>query len=75
MAEGVERIETKAFAGCEVEESIYLPSSLTYIALDAFDKEVTYVVEKGSYAERWVRDNAFTYTTNGEEQNLDWLNN
>lgn len=75
IAEGVERIETKAFAGCEVEESIYLPSSLTYIALDAFDKEVTYVVEKGSYAERWVRDNAFTYTINGEEQNLDWLNN
>lgn len=75
IGEGVERIESKAFAKCEYEGSIYLPASLTYIALDAFDKEVTYVVEKGSYAERWVRDNAFTYTINGEEQNLDWLNN
>lgn len=75
IGEGVERIESKAFAECEYEGSIYLPASLTYIALDAFDKEVTYVVEKGSYAERWVRDNAFTYTINGEEQNLDWLNN
>lgn len=75
IGEGVERIESKAFAKCNYEGSIYLPASLTYIALDAFDKEVTYVVEKGSYAERWVRDNAFTYTINGEEQNLDWLNN
>lgn len=75
IAEGVERIETKAFAECELEESVYLPASLTYIALDAFEKNTTYVVEKGSYAERWVRDNAFTYTINGEEQNLDWLNN
>lgn len=75
IGEGVERIESKAFAKCKYEGSIYLPASLTYIALDAFDKEVTYVVEKGSYAERWVRDNAFTYTINGEEQNLDWLNN
>lgn len=75
IGEGVERIESKAFAECKYEGSIYLPASLTYIALDAFDKEVTYVVEKGSYAERWVRDNAFTYTINGEEQNLDWLNN
>lgn len=75
IGEGVERIESKAFVKCSYEGSIYLPASLTYIALDAFDKEVTYVVEKGSYAERWVRDNAFTYTINGEEQNLDWLNN
>jgi len=77
IAHGVERIESKAFLseGYGLVESVYLPASLTYIALDAFDKEVTYVVEKGSYAERWVRDNAFTYTINGEEQNLDWLNN
>lgn len=77
IAQGVERIESKAFSNsCSwLEKSIYLPSSLTYIALDAFDKEVTYIVEKGSYAERWAQDNAFIYTINGDKQNLDWLNN
>lgn len=75
ISEGVKRIESKAFASNRIKDSVYLPTSLTYIAEDAFDKDVTYVVEKGSYAERWARDNAFVYSINGEEQNLDWLNN
>lgn len=75
ISEGVKRIESKAFASNDIEGSVYLPASLTYIAEDAFDKDVTYVVEKGSYAERWAHDNAFVYSINGEEQNLDWLNN
>ena len=74
IEDGVERIETLAFAGLSIEEA-YLPASLKDIALDAFDPGVKYTVEKGSYAERWVKENAFTYEVNGEEQNLDWLLN
>lgn len=54
---------------------IYLPDSLKTIADNAFDKSASFVVEKGSYAKRWADDNAFTCTINGEQQNLDWLNN
>ena len=74
IEDGVERIETLAFAGLPIEEA-YLPASLKDIALDAFDPGVKYTVEKGSYAERWAKENAFTYEINGEEQNLDWLLN
>lgn len=72
---GIESISSKAFSGVQSQESIYLPESLQDIATDAFDKNATFIVEKGSYAKRWADDNAFTYTINGEEQNLDWLNN
>lgn len=72
---GIETISSKAFFGIKTQEPIYLPESLKDIATDAFSKDANFVVEKGSYAERWARDNAFTYTINGEEQNLDWLNN
>lgn len=74
IEDGVERIETLAFTGLSIEKA-YLPASLKDIALDAFDPGVKYTVEKGSYAERWVKENAFTYEVNGEEQNLDWLLN
>ena len=74
IEDGVERIETLAFAGLSIEEA-YLPASLKDVALDAFDPGVKYTVEKGSYAERWAKENAFTYEVNGEEQNLDWLLN
>ena len=78
LADGVERIDSEAFRsfpGKREYDSVYLPKSLTYIANDAFDRDVKFVVEKGSYAERWVKENAYSYTINGEEQNHDWLNN
>lgn len=84
LADGVEVIESKAFqmvnwqgdASDKLQYgSVYLPESLTYIANDAFNVGMEFVVEKGSYAERWVKENAYPYTVNGEEQNLDWLNN
>lgn len=72
---GIETISSKAFFGVKSQEPIYLPESLQDIATDAFSKDAIFVVEKGTYAMRWADDNAFTYTINGEEQNLDWLNN
>ena len=55
--------------------SVYLPNSLTDIAVDAFPLYMQYEVENGSYAQRWAEENAFNYSIKGEEQNLDWLNN
>lgn len=84
LADGVEVIESKAFNMVDWRgnatdmlqyEKVYLPESLTYIANDAFNVGMEFVVEKGSYAERWAKENAYPYTINGEEQNLDWLNN
>ena len=76
IAEGVEKIESNAFKDVDFgENSIMLPASLTYIAQDAFDKDEQFVVERGSYAYRWAEENAYNYTINGEEQNLDWLTN
>ena len=76
IAEGVERIEEKAFclkAGSF--DSISLPASLDEISIDAFPLYTKFKVESGSYAQRWAEENAFNYSINGEEQNLDWLNN
>lgn len=76
---GVEEIESNAFSGMKIGyaalNDLSLPESLEKIAVDAFDKNVSFVVNKGSYAERWAKENAYPYTINGEEQNLDWLNN
>ncbi len=74
LLEGVERIEAEAFHGCNIE-SIYLPRSLKFIAENAFDKGVQFIVEKGSYAKRWADENAYPYTINGETQDLEWLFN
>lgn len=80
IGNGVEEIMDNAFTGMnswynKPLSDIYLPDSLKTIADNAFDKSASFVVEKGSYAKRWADDNAFTCTLNGEEQNLDWLNN
>lgn len=69
-----EKIESLAFAG-RVIADLYLPDTVKYIAIDAFDKRSTFVVEAGSYAELWCQENGFIYTVKGTEQNLDWLNN
>ena len=51
-----------------------LSSSLTNIAVDAFPKGSTFVVDEGSYAELWCGENGFGYSIEGQD-NLDWLNN
>lgn len=51
---GVQRIESRAFAGTSVGW-VYLPSSLNYIAPDAFDRGVIFGMEEGSYAWDWVQ--------------------
>lgn len=55
LAEGVKRIESRAFAGTGLT-FVVLPASLTFIADDAFDscaEDIFFCVVKGSYAEEW----------------------
>ena len=73
LPETVTEIQSGAFL--EVRENFVLPASLQYIAEDAFMKGSTFIVEANSYALHWCKDNGFGYKVNGEEQNLDWLNN
>lgn len=86
ISDGVEAIEANAFAVNLTNQvtnneprihsisPILLPTSLTSIAQDGFRIDAEYIVERGSYAYRWADENAYNYTINGEEQNLDWLN-
>ena len=75
----VKRIESNAYVTGSSDHGkrtdFYLPSSLEYIAEDAFATGSTFIVEPDSYALRWCKDNGFGYKINGEKQNLDWLNN
>lgn len=75
----VKRIELKAYINPNNKDDkrtdFYLPSSLEYIAEDAFATGSTFIVEPDSYALRWCKDNGFGYKINGEKQDLDWLNN
>ena len=75
LSDGIEKIESQAFQNSAIMQPVYLPESLEDIATDAFDSDCQFIVEKGSYAYRWASENAYNYTINGEEQNLDWLNN
>ena len=75
LSDGIEKIESHAFENSAIKQPVYLPESLEDIATDAFDPDCQFVVEKGSYAYRWANENAYNCTVNGEEQNLDWLNN
>ena len=53
--------------------NVYLPANLEFIDPAAFDEDVTFTVEQGSYAERWADENARVYSINGEQSDLDWL--
>lgn len=75
LSDGIEKIESHTFENSAIQQPVYLPESLEDIATDAFDPDCQFVVEKGSYAYRWASENAYNCTVNGEEQNLDWLNN
>lgn len=68
----VTAIQTKAYT--DVVTNFRLSTSLTDIAVDAFPKGSTFIVDAGSYAELWCSENGFGYSIEGQD-NLDWLNN
>ena len=72
LPDTITTIESKAFI--DWVDDLKLPSSITSIAEDAFPQGSTFIVEAGSYAQRWADENGFTYTVEGQG-NLDWLNN
>ena len=56
--------------------SIVIPSSVTEIGDDAFDKEIiTLQVEQGSYAALWASENGYSYQYSDAEEDTSWLNN
>lgn len=73
LGNGIEDIESNAFAVKLSIKEIVLPASLKNIKADAFSRNTVFTVEKGSYAERWANENAMLYNIIGEEANLDWL--
>lgn len=72
LTDKIRRIEESAYS--QVVNEFYLPASLTYIDDNAFTQKekCSFVVEKGSYAETWVKDNGLPYTYAGQDS-LDWL--
>lgn len=66
-------IGDNAFTGCKISNNeITLPSSITKIGKDAFDKGLTIHVDAGSYAEAWCRDNGMSYQYAGGND-TSWL--
>lgn len=63
--EGLTRIESKAFSGCGLSH-VSFPSSLIYIADDAFDGNQGMIVnaDPGDYAYEWAVDHGFTVLQN-----------
>lgn len=64
VPEGTERVDARAFSHCTKLLSVTLPDSVTEIGEDAFEGRVnlTLVVGRDSYAERYARDNKIKYT-------------
>ncbi|MBR5971685.1 MAG: leucine-rich repeat protein [Paludibacteraceae bacterium] len=61
IPDGCERIYDYAFEGCPSLRTIKIPSSVKYIGPDAFPLDVTLLVEKGSYAEQYARNNGIDF--------------
>ncbi len=61
--EGTERIDPRAFSACNRLLSVALPDSVTDIGADAFEghANLTLIVGRGSYAERYARENGLKY--------------
>ena len=61
--EGTERIDPRAFSGCNRLLSVELPDSVTDIGADAFEgrANLTLIVGRGSFAERYARENGLKY--------------
>ena len=55
LPEGLLRIESEAFAGTGLTV-VTLPSTLTFIAENAFDADVRFRVTENTYAEAWAGD-------------------
>lgn len=68
----IEYIGEEAFQAGRYYVEMKIPASCTYIGNNAFYKKVKLLVEPGSYAESWARDNGYEYD-NGIEQDLSWL--
>ena len=75
LPESLTYIGASAFGGCTSLTSIEIPAGVTFIGDDAFEKAyITLIVESGSYAEFWAKENGYSYKYKGEDT-IDWLNN
>ncbi len=73
LNEGLKRIESKAFAGCEIWR-INLPSSLEYLADDAFDIDYYSTgisFTRGTYAESWGIEHHLLFSAYAEPVRTD----
>lgn len=66
ISAGVKKIGSKAFANCTELTYVYIPTTVTEIASDAFKDSGNVVIycEAGSYAEHFASDNAISCVTN-----------
>ena len=69
LPDNIERIESQAFTGAPLER-ILLPRSLKYIADDAFDANVRFIVYADSYAASWAPFDRIDEVIGGEPE--DW---
>lgn len=58
----------------EVVTDFKLPASVEEIAVDAFVKNSTFIVEMDSDAELWCNENGFGYSIEGQQDDYSWLN-
>lgn len=72
IPESVTRIEDYAFAWCVALEGIEIPASVTFISNNAFSNCERFKIkcESGSYAERYARENKFSFETYGTSANV-----
>lgn len=61
LNEGLEYIGANAFRGASDINTV-IPSTVSFIGSNAFNHRVTLSVYKGSYAEKWCKDNGYSYT-------------
>lgn len=54
-------IERRAFNGCTSLQSVEIPASVTTIGQDAIPLDVTLIVDRGSFAERYARTNGINF--------------
>lgn len=71
----IKRIDSEAFQ-FHVPTDYLLPSTLEFIAPDAFKSYTSFTVEPGSYAEQWCKDigASYKYASSSGETDTSWLN-
>lgn len=69
---GITEINSNAFANCPLLQSVDIPGTVQKIADDAFEKSnnVALIVESGSYAEEYAKEQQMDYSCPGDN---DWL--